>query len=260
MKNIIEINSLNYKKVFKDFSLSIEKNKFITISGSNKSGKTTLIRILGKQIETSKMIKIENKFLEDYNISDLSKMIQIVIPGDRKKFLNDTLEKELLFIKDYNDNQTSFNELIKKFKLNKYLNKNPNDLDLNIQTKIYLVKALLKEPKILLVDDLNYYLEKKEVQELLKIIKDINKENKITIIYATDNLEEVIESDYLYILSAGNIILEGNPLQVLQKDNMLNKLGLELPFMIDLSVKLRDYDLIQDIELDMDRMVEKLWK
>ena len=47
---------------------------------------------------------------------------------------------------------------------------------------------------------------------------------------------------------------------MLQKDNVLNKVGLNLPFMMDLSVKLRDYDLIKNVELDMDRMVGTLWK
>ena len=53
---------------------------------------------------------------------------------------------------------------------------------------------------------------------------------------------------------------EGFPLEVLKQDNKLNKLGLELPLMVDLSVKLHDYDLLKDIIIDMDRMVDTLWK
>ena len=49
-------------------------------------------------------------------------------------------------------------------------------------------------------------------------------------------------------------------MEVLEKDNILNKLGLRLPFMVDLSVKLKDYDLIKDIELNKNRMVDILWK
>ena len=64
----------------------------------------------------------------------------------------------------------------------------------------------------------------------------------------------------MYILDEGKVALEGIPLEVLEKDNIINKIGLNIPFMIDLSVKLRDYDLIEDIELDKNRMIEKLWK
>ena len=76
----------------------------------------------------------------------------------------------------------------------------------------------------------------------------------------TNNMDIALLSDYIYVISDSLILLEGSPLEVLQKDNVLNKLGINLPFMMDLSVKLRDYDLIKDIELDMDRMVDVLWK
>ena len=75
----------------------------------------------------------------------------------------------------------------------------------------------------------------------------------------TSQLECNLLSDYTYIISNGEIVLEGSPLEVLEKDNILNKAGLNLPFMMDLSVKLRDYDLIKQIELDMDRLVDTLW-
>ena len=104
---------------------------------------------------------------------------------------------------------------------------------------------------------MNYYLNKNDVIEIINMLKTIK---NLTIVYTTDNLEETVNSDYLYILSSGEIILEGAPLKVLEKDNILNKLGLDLPFMIDLSVKLKDYDLIDSIEQDMDRMVDILWK
>ena len=76
----------------------------------------------------------------------------------------------------------------------------------------------------------------------------------------TNNLCDTLNTDYLYILNEGEVYLEGEPLEILEKDNILNKIGLDIPFMIDLSVKLRDYDLIENIELDKNRMVDILWK
>ena len=78
----------------------------------------------------------------------------------------------------------------------------------------------------------------------------------------TSNLEDTINCDYIYVIDNNVIAVEGKPIEVLQKDNILNRIGLELPFMIDLSVKLRDYDLIDDIDINMniDRMVDILWK
>ena len=76
----------------------------------------------------------------------------------------------------------------------------------------------------------------------------------------TIDLNQSLYSDYLYIIDEGRTLLSGEPITILQRDNLINKAGLNLPFMVDLSVKLRDYELITKLTLDMNRMVEELWK
>ena len=82
---------------------------------------------------------------------------------------------------------------------------------------------------------------------------------KISVV-TTTNLEEIIDSDYTYVLNNGNIIMEGQPLSILREESILNRAGLELPFMIDLSLKLEFYELLNEEITDMDRMVDTLWK
>ncbi len=93
---------------------------------------------------------------------------------------------------------------------------------------------------------------------IIKVINDLKE--SITFIMTITNLEYSLDSDYLYIIDGSNIVLEGIPFDVLLNDNIINKLGLELPFMFDLSIKLNDYELLDEIVLDMDRMIDKLWK
>ena len=123
-----------------------------------------------------------------------------------------------------------------------------------------ILNEIISKPKILLIDDLSPIFNKQDLLEITNILKDINKSHEITIIMITSILECNLQSDYTYIISNKQITLEGIPSEVLEKDNIINKAGLELPFMMDLSVKLKDYDLIKDIELDMEKMVNNLWK
>ena len=81
----------------------------------------------------------------------------------------------------------------------------------------------------------------------------------LTLLITTINLEISLYTDFIYIIDQGKIALNGTPFNVLQKDNTINKIGLSLPFMIDLSVKLRDYELVDELETDIDRMIDKLW-
>jgi len=94
----------------------------------------------------------------------------------------------------------------------------------------------------------------------MRILKERIKKDKLTVILTTMNLEEIVDSDYTYVLNNGNIVMEGSPLSVLKEERLLNKVGLELPFMIDLSLKLEFYELLNGVITDMDRMVTTLWK
>ena len=260
MGTFINIKNLKYKNIINNINISIEKNNFITISGPNKCGKSTLIKILNKEIK-SNGITINNELIKNYTIKEYSNLVGCVI-YDNYKYTFDTVEDELKYLLDTTklkekEKNNRLEEYIKLFKLTKYKNTNPNKLDKTIQIKLNIAKETILDQKILLLDDITLYMNKKESKEIIDIINNLH---NITIIMTTDNLSNTLNSDYLYILSEGEVVIEGNPLEVLKKDNVLNKLGLELPFMVDLSVKLKDYDLIDDIELDIDRMVNILWK
>ena len=262
-KNIIEVISLTYKNIFKNFSIGIEQNKFISISGPNNCGKTTLLRILDRQIECLNTITINNVKIEDYKITDISTLIKTIIPKEII-FINNTVEEELNFYLEQTnlpkeERQKKYKKIIKEFKLTKILSKELKCLTDKEIIKLQLAISISTIPKILLVDDIGIYFDKKEMQEIIDILKDYQKED-LTIIMVTSNLEEALKTDYMYVISESNILIEGEPLEIIQKDNIMNKAGLNLPFMIDLSVKLRDYDLVKVIEQDQERMVELLWK
>lgn len=261
-ENCIEIIGLNYLNIFNNFSVAFENKKFITLTGPNNCGKTTLIRIIDNQIRINNTLLIYGKKQEEYKLTDLSTTIKTVIPLE-KMFIQATVEEELYYQLPLNyskeEKQKHVKGITKKFKLTKLLGTTINTLSVSERVRLQLAAAIISQPKILLIDDLSPYFEKKELIELVKTLKEINKEEELTIIMVVNNLECALESDYIYVISESSIVLEGRPLDVLEKDNILNKAGLELPFMMDLSVKLRDYDLIKKIELDMDGMVDTLW-
>lgn len=260
--NCIEILGLNYLDIFKNFSLALENEKFINISGANNCGKTTLIRIIDGQLRTKNTILIYGQKQEEYKITELGKIIKTIIPTEIT-FIQKTVEEELAYqlpkeiLKE--ERQRRIKAIAKKFKLTKFLTETVKNLSEDIIIRLQLAIAVISSPKIILVDDMSPYYTKKELLELTETLKQINKEEKITIIMITSVLDCSLLTDYMYVINEGNIVIEGLPLEVLEKDNILNKAGLNLPFMIDLSVKLRDYDLIKNIELDMDRMVDTLW-
>ena len=255
MEVILNINDLNYKEIFKKISLSIEKGKIITISGSNNSGKTTLARILDRKIRDSFNINYKGKDILDYKLEDYCKGIQVVFPREFH-FVQKTVQEEIESKNLLKEKESFYKKELKYFKLwEKKIDK------LSIQEKILLqiILAMAKANDLIVIDNLDYYLNKKELEEVYSLAKRETQKFKTSILFFTTSLEQALKTDELYILYDGEIILHGEPLTILQKDNVLNKIGLTVPFMIDLCVKLRDYELIKDIELDKERLIDILW-
>ena len=112
-----------------------------------------------------------------------------------------------------------------------------------------------KYKKVLFFNILNN-LSSSELEKLFGYLKDSN----IKFINITNNMELCLYTSYLIIYNEKDILIEGTTMEVLKEDKLLKRIGLKLPFMVELSLLLKDYGLIKDIYLDKESLVNILWK
>ena len=257
MNSFLEIKGLKSNNL----DISIEKNTISTFSGANNCGKTTLIRILSKLLDIESETTLENKKISDYKLEEYNEIVKSVIPKEIT-FDEINIEEELYnkCYLEYKEKEQIINYIIKGLKIKKILTKDIKTLNPREITLTQIAIALINKPKLLLIDSLDIYFNLEEQKTIINFLKDYISTYGLTVVITTTDLEISLETDYLYIIDKGDLVLSGAPQEVLQKDNVINKIGLNIPFMIDLSVKLRDYELIKDIETDYDRMIEALWK
>ena len=113
---------------------------------------------------------------------------------------------------------------------------------------------LLKNKKVIFFNVLNN-LKEEELNKLFSYLK----ENNIKFINVTNNMELCLYTDYLIVMDTENILVEGPTIEVLKNDKLLKRLGFELPFIVDLSLLLKDYNLVNKIYLDNESLVGDLW-
>lgn len=269
MANILDIKNLNYKygktTIFKDFNLSVKEGSYIGIAGNNASGKTTLIKLISGILPSKNSITIGYSYVDINRIHDNSRRLGIVFGNCLNSFLFEDVYKEMAFPLENlkipaDDIEKRIISLTKDFGISKLLDKKTSDLTNAERQEVQLVISLLHNPNILLLDNAFSMMNRETKSRIMTSLKKYQQENKLTIILTTTNLEDVLDTDYLYILNDGDIIIEGSPFEVLKEDTILNKLGFSLPFMVDLSLKLEFYELVKGIETDIDRMVNTLWK
>ena len=78
--------------------------------------------------------------------------------------------------------------------------------------------------------------------------------------FTTNDLEKILLCNKVIFINKNKVELEGNVNQILEHDNILAREGMNIPLMIDLSLKLKFYNLVDDVIMDVSGMVEELWK
>ena len=152
-------------------------------------------------------------------------------------------------------------DIAKDLKITNLLNKNIKDLNEYEKLRVFLASKVIYNPKLLLLDDPCLFLSPLEKEEFMSFLEQLRTRG-ITIVVSSSSLDEVVYTinSIIYVLDKGKIVSKGDMLEVLSDDSLLNKIGLELPFMVDLSVKLEYYNLTDKINMSPLGMVESLWK
>ncbi|MBO6194961.1 MAG: energy-coupling factor ABC transporter ATP-binding protein [Bacilli bacterium] len=261
--NIIDAHNINYnisgKSIFHKLDLSIELGSFVSLIGENGSGKTTLLKILTGQIITDARIKIDNIKVNKYNIEEISKRIAVI--NSYNEFFSKTVMEEILQdrrqVSVYDVNKVR--KLLDSFDL-LYLEKMPvQNLSYAENQIIALIKAIIKNPRIIILDNAFSKLDIDKREELLNYLTSYCKTNKITIISATNNISELKYFDRVILIKYSNIFFDGSYKELINTVD-LNKENLNYPWAVEVSNKLKLYDLMDKDLDDIDQIVGELCK
>ena len=220
MKNILEVTNL--KKKFGNFTavnnvnFSINEKKTIGLLGPNGCGKTTTIAmLLGLITPTSGSIKIDNEDLNPRDHQFLSKM----------NFASPYVElpKKLTVMQNLKVYAKKIEELIEKLKLQSLIFKKTGELSSGQRNRISLAKSLINDPQILLLDEPTASLDPDSGDFIRTFIEDYQKNNPISILLASHNMDEVKRlCDHIIMMKEGSIIDQGTADQLISKHGRNN--------------------------------------
>ena len=116
-------------------------------------------------------------------------------------------------------------------------------------------KVEFNTSKMVVLNDSFYKLNSKEIS----IIIDLFKKQQMNFIYITSDIEKSILSDKIVVFDNNEIVLNGLKEDVLKEEKILKRLGFGLPFVVDLSLQLNYYDILNKIYFDMSLLIGELW-
>ena len=202
------------KDILKDVNLRIEDGEFMVLVGPSGSGKTTMIKMINRLLEpTDGNIYMDGKRIKDYDERELRLSTGYVLQAIAL-FPNLTVAENIALIpemKGWGKERVASKtvEFLEKVGLpaSDYADRKPHELSGGEQQRIGIVRAIIGEPKILLMDEPFSALDAISRKQLQALTKDLHKEFGMTTIFVTHDTDETLKlGDRIAVLHEGEIV------------------------------------------------------
>lgn len=206
------------EKIIDDISLDIEQGSMISISGENGSGKSTLLKlILGQLKAENGTIKLLDKYIHTIkSFKEIGYVPQIQNYNDVKFPIT---ARELVALNLYEDfglfkipkkiHKEKAEKILNEMGLQDYINTPFNELSGGFKQRAMIARAMINNPKILILDEPTSGVDQQSKLTFLKLIDKMNKEKNMTIIivtHETNLIENNLKIDKIYKMQEGKLI------------------------------------------------------
>ena len=229
MSNSIEVINLSKtyksKEAVNNINFKINENEIVGLLGPNGCGKTTTIgMILGLLKPTNGKVLINGMDIEKNKISLLHKINfispYIELPKKLTVKQNLIVYGKLYNIKNLNE---QINFLSNKLRLNELLDKVTGELSSGQKNRVSLAKALINNPKVLLLDEPTASLDPETGDFVRTFLENYKKEKKISVLLASHNMDEVKRlCTSVLMMKEGSIVDSGTPENLIKKHGRKN--------------------------------------
>ncbi|MHA1728925.1 MAG: energy-coupling factor ABC transporter ATP-binding protein [Promethearchaeota archaeon] len=231
-------------KVLKKINLKINKGKFIALCGNTGCGKSTLVRTFNGLIPHFYSglfygyVKILGKDTIQEKISELSMHIGLVFQNPENQLVAMTVEREIAF--GLENRGISVQQIRKKINnVMEYLHiehlkkRHPYELSGGEQQRVAIASILALEPTVIILDEPTSALDPKAAKVVIKLLKKINTEKKITIVIIEHRLDMILPYCDEIILMRDGKVIEHDSIEKVLNDELIYQIGIQVPEYID---------------------------
>lgn len=257
----IQVKNLNYTyskglpnetKALDDISFAVEKNSILGVVGHTGSGKSTLLQMLNGLLrpDDGEIIIGEDCITEEgFPLVKIRRKVGLVFQYPEYQLFEETVRKDVAFgpknlgIKDEDKLEKLVKESIEKVGLDyeTIKNRSPFELSGGQKRRVAIAGVIAMKPEVLILDEPTAGLDPESRLELTKLIKDIQKDEDMILIFVSHNMGDVARmADKMLVLDRGKIAMEGTPEEVFSRDDELAAIGLGVPPVTEIMQSIAD--------------------
>ncbi|WP_449450272.1 ATP-binding cassette domain-containing protein [Streptococcus suis] len=205
--------------ILKNLTFDIQEGEFFVLIGPSGSGKTTTLKLINRLIEqTEGEVFFQGKRLKDFDLRDLRLETGYVLQ-QIALFPNMTVAENIALIPEMKglgkeETLTRTRELLTKVGLepDSYLDRLPKDLSGGEKQRVSILRAIIANPKVLLMDEPFSALDPISKAQLQDLIKELHEEFKMTTVFVTHDMDEAVKlADRICLMQDGQVVQLGSP-------------------------------------------------
>ncbi|MDO4491965.1 MAG: energy-coupling factor transporter ATPase [Lachnospiraceae bacterium] len=220
----------------KDVDMDIQEGQFIAVLGHNGSGKSTLAKHMNALlVPTGGTMWIdEMDTREDENLFRIRKKAGMVFQNPDNQIIASVVEEDVGFGPENLGVPTEqiwqrVDQALKATGMAAYRKHSPNRLSGGQKQRVAIAGVMAMHPKCIILDEPTAMLDPNGRKEVLEAVKELNRQEGITVILITHYMEEVVDADRVFVMDDGNLVLQGTPREIFSQVDTLKQLRLDVP-------------------------------
>jgi branched-chain amino acid transport system ATP-binding protein len=211
-----------------DVNLEIEEGGVTALLGANGAGKTTTLRAICNMVRRSGTTRFRGLDISRRSTEDIVRMGVAHVPEGRGTFMGLTVQENLrLAFHIRSDRAAAKRDVERVFdyfpRLRERMNQQAGTLSGGEQQMLAVGRALMLDPKLMLLDEPSFGLAPLVVREIFQILRQINEHEHVSMLIVEQNAALALDlADTVYLLETGKVVLNG-PSAVIQNDETLRK-------------------------------------
>ncbi len=209
-------------EVLQEFTQEFQDGEFVTLLGPSGCGKTTMLRIIaGFEKPTTGEVRIDGTVVSSANVfvppekREIGMVFQSYAVWPHMNVFNNVAYPLKIQKKPKSEIRERVDAILEIVHLSQYADRMPSQLSGGQQQRVALGRALVAEPKLLLLDEPLSNLDAKLRESMRYEIKDIQKKLGMTVVYVThDQIEAMTMSDRVFIINRGAVQQVGRPIDI----------------------------------------------
>lgn len=227
--------------------LIVEPGEFVALVGPNGSGKSTLARHFNALLlPTAGHVWVDGLSTSDpRHLWAVRQRVGMVFQNPDNQFVASTVEEDVAFGPENmglspDEIRRRVDEALDIVDLTDYRTHPPQRLSGGQKQRVAIAGVLATRPSCIVFDEPTSMLDPPSRRQVLEIIRRLNAEEGITIVLITQSMDEATIARRVLAMHAGCIVMDGPPEVVFEQEERLRALGLDLPFTVEISHRLRD--------------------